>query len=395
MVNGVLDSSRISCAPRNSTGQWPQASQNDSRWRARGADRRVSGRLSAAGFPVRSASRMTARSSRRRRRGTGRDDGCGRRRRAFLCRRGCGRHRLEGAGGQCVRSRRQGGRPARISDVAGVPGSAAPRWLEGVRARACGAQAAFGYHLAGGDTDRRPGRSAITITAIGRVPAGAHGAPPTAHAGTRLRVRHARRCDARARAAPRSGAAPQRCGLDARGARGLDARYLRARSRRRAGAGCAPYASAAMDISDGLAKDSAACAAHGVGGCIAVPRVPLSDAARAVVAAATRRFGESIIGGEDYEVLAAVSRPRAADSSAWRRRPASSVTRSASSTTADGLLSLSRWPALRCHRGSGLGSLSAARCDLNSRLTATKSHRATACSRPYNQRRSRLGLAIS
>jgi thiamine-monophosphate kinase len=73
-------------------------------------------------------------------------------------------------------------------------------------------------------------------------------------------------------------------------------------------------ASAAMDISDGLIKDfDRLCRVSAVGGRIEVPHVPLSDAARAVVAAHGATQIDLITGGEDYEVLATIPPSRAAE----------------------------------------------------------------------------------
>ena len=69
-----------------------------------------------------------------------------------------------------------------------------------------------------------------------------------------------------------------------------------------------------MDISDGLIKDfDRLCRASGVGGRIEAPRVPLSDAARAVLAAGGATLVDLMTGGEDYEVLATVPPERASE----------------------------------------------------------------------------------
>ena len=67
------------------------------------------------------------------------------------------------------------------------------------------------------------------------------------------------------------------------------------------------YASAAMDVSDGLAGDLAKlCRASGVAAEIEVARVPLSEAARAAVAKEPALIETIVTGGDDYEVLACV-----------------------------------------------------------------------------------------
>ena len=63
-------------------------------------------------------------------------------------------------------------------------------------------------------------------------------------------------------------------------------------------------ASAAMDVSDGLAGDFAKlCRASGVAAEIDVARVPLSDAARAAVAAEPATIETALTGGDDYEIV--------------------------------------------------------------------------------------------
>src|SRR5262249_62320331 len=67
------------------------------------------------------------------------------------------------------------------------------------------------------------------------------------------------------------------------------------------------HASAAMDVSDGLAGDLAKlCRASGVAAEIAVARVPLSDGARAALAKEPALIETILTGGDDYEVVACV-----------------------------------------------------------------------------------------
>jgi len=67
------------------------------------------------------------------------------------------------------------------------------------------------------------------------------------------------------------------------------------------------HASAALDISDGLAGDLAKlCRASEVTAEIEAARVPLSDAARTLVKADPPLLEHALTGGDDYEILAAV-----------------------------------------------------------------------------------------
>jgi thiamine-monophosphate kinase len=66
-------------------------------------------------------------------------------------------------------------------------------------------------------------------------------------------------------------------------------------------------ASAAMDVSDGLAGDLVKlCAASGVSAVIDAPRIPLSAPAAALLAKGTVGIEGIVSGGDDYEILCAV-----------------------------------------------------------------------------------------
>jgi thiamine-monophosphate kinase len=67
------------------------------------------------------------------------------------------------------------------------------------------------------------------------------------------------------------------------------------------------HASAAMDISDGLAGDLAKlCRVSAVAASVFVRDVPLSSAARAVVAADPAQVVTVVTGGDDYEIVCSV-----------------------------------------------------------------------------------------
>jgi thiamine-monophosphate kinase len=68
------------------------------------------------------------------------------------------------------------------------------------------------------------------------------------------------------------------------------------------------YASAAMDVSDGLAGDLAKlCAASGVSAVIDAPSIPLSEVAASLLARGTVGIGALVSGGDDYEILCAIA----------------------------------------------------------------------------------------
>ena len=172
------------------------------------------------------------------------------------------------------------------------------------------AQAKFGIALIGGDTVTARGSWWISITAFGE--ASARGLVPRggARAGDLLYV---------------SGTLGDAAlGLQLRQNAGLAAhlspeerefllgRYLYPEPRLALAQALAAEASAAMDISDGLALDlSRMCAASRVSASVPVADVPLSEAGRAIAAKDAAAMQTILTGGDDYEILAAVPAERA------------------------------------------------------------------------------------
>lgn len=169
------------------------------------------------------------------------------------------------------------------------------------------AQTTFGCHLAGGDTDHTSGPLSISITAFGLVPAGTFVRRTTARIGDLVFVTGTLgdaalglllHRDARLLAEDLSG-----------GDRGLlTARYLRPHPRVVLAPVLRSYASAALDVSDGFAKDLARLAAGAGGGAdIRFPDLPLSGPARNVVKLEPRFARAVLAGGDDYEILFAAA----------------------------------------------------------------------------------------
>jgi thiamine-monophosphate kinase len=81
-------------------------------------------------------------------------------------------------------------------------------------------------------------------------------------------------------------------------------RYLLPQPRNALAEAVRRHAASSMDVSDGLAGDLAKlCRASGVAAEIDVARVPLSDAARAAVAAEPALIETVLTGGDDYEIV--------------------------------------------------------------------------------------------
>ncbi len=161
-------------------------------------------------------------------------------------------------------------------------------------------QASFDLTLIGGDTVATPGRLTVTVTAFGTLPAGSELRRSNARAGDAVYVSGAIG-DAALGLKVLKGELPD---LAPEHARALKDRYHRPRPRVSLGPRLTDLANAAIDISDGLAADLGhVCAASGMAATIMAPRVPLSEAARAAVAADPGLMTAVLTGGDDYELL--------------------------------------------------------------------------------------------
>jgi thiamine-monophosphate kinase len=183
------------------------------------------------------------------------------------------------------------------------------RFVDGLQV----AQTHFGCHLLGGDTDRRPGPLTITVTAIGSVPQGGMVRRTTAQPGCSLFVSGSIGDAALGLALLRDPALAAGWGLSQAELEHLVRRYRRPEPRLALAPLLRRYAVAAMDLSDGLVKDlERMLRGSGVAGRLRAGDVPLSAAARKVVARERERLAQLLTAGDDYEVLAAVPGPRAA-----------------------------------------------------------------------------------
>ncbi len=176
-------------------------------------------------------------------------------------------------------------------------------WL-GAFAAGLGEEAASGAcPLLGGDTVRTPGPLTLSITAFGTVPTGRMVRRTGAEPGDRLYVTGTIG-DAALGLRLRLGDAVslgqgERVHL-------LD-RFLHPRPRLALRAALLAHAHGAMDVSDGLVGDLAKMMrASGTTAEVDLDAMPLSPAARAMIAAAPDLFDLSVTGGDDYEILAVV-----------------------------------------------------------------------------------------
>jgi thiamine-monophosphate kinase len=181
-------------------------------------------------------------------------------------------------------------------------------WLLGFATGLAEAQRAFGISLAGGDTDRRPGPVCITITAIGFVPAGRMVKRTTAKVADHVFVSGTLGDSALGLMLRWETAAGVPFTVSANHRSDLIGRYLRPNPPLALVPLLRDFASASMDISDGLLKDLTRMAdASGVGAVIKAQAIPLSDAAGAVVALKPSELVTIATGGDDYQVLMTVA----------------------------------------------------------------------------------------
>jgi thiamine-monophosphate kinase len=206
----------------------------------------------------------------------------------------------------------KGARPAGFLLGLGLP----PDWTEAFLAdftRGLGEDiATFDCPMFGGDTVKMPGPLTLSVTAFGRAERTVRrgGAWPgdvivaSGTIGDGALGLFARLAELGLGTAP---AWLSQLGAEHRAA--LARRYLLPEPRTRLAAAVSAHASAAMDISDGLAGDLAKLLkASGAGGEVAADAVPLSEAARAALALSPDLIRTILTGGDDYEIVATIPR---------------------------------------------------------------------------------------
>ena len=193
----------------------------------------------------------------------------------------------------------------------GLPSGSSGNWLAEFSAGLGADIAHFGCPLLGGDTVHSPDAVMVSVAVIGTVPQGEMvrraGAKPNdrivvtgtlGDAALGLRLRTDETCAARWM-------------LDQAERDFLARRYLVPEPRNAISDILRTYATAAMDVSDGLAGDLAKlCRASGVSAEIDVVRVPLSPAVRVALQRDPSVIEPILTNGDDYEVLASVPADR-------------------------------------------------------------------------------------
>ena len=169
----------------------------------------------------------------------------------------------------------------------------------------------FECPLLGGDITRTPGALTISITALGSVPTGKMVQRKGARAGDVVVVTGTvgdAALGLKLRRSPDNAALAK---LDQRAKEHLRHRYLLPMPRLALAAAVRNHASAAMDVSDGLAGDLAKLAAvSGVRAMIDAASLPLSTAARAAIEGDGGLIETVLTGGDDYEIVACIPENR-------------------------------------------------------------------------------------
>lgn len=166
---------------------------------------------------------------------------------------------------------------------------------------------AFLCPLLGGDTVSTPGPQMISITAFGRVPRGRMVGRIGARPGDRILVTGTIGDAALGLDVLTGGAAAAAIASDPQAQEMLVSRYRIPQPRNVLAQAVRDHATAAMDVSDGLAGDlTKLCAASGVSATVDVSSVPLSAAAASLITRNAVCVETLLAGGDDYEVLCTV-----------------------------------------------------------------------------------------
>jgi len=196
----------------------------------------------------------------------------------------------------------KGAEPVGYLMTLALPADTTEPWLARFCQGLAADQAEFGIGLLGGDTTQTPGPATLSVTALGRLPAGSAPARSGARQGDAVWVS----------GTLGDGALGLRClrdefaGLDAAAAASLIDRYRLPRPRLALGIALrkSGLVHAAMDVSDGLVADLGhICEQSGCSAEVAMERLPIGAAARAALAIKPDAIEEVFAGGDDYELL--------------------------------------------------------------------------------------------
>jgi thiamine-monophosphate kinase len=202
----------------------------------------------------------------------------------------------------------KGAAPAGFLLALGLTASADEDWLAAFSA-GLGADAdRYGCPLLGGDTVRSPGPIIVSVTAFGTLPRDSMVRRAGARVGDRILVTGTIGDAALGLALRQRAENAMTWRLSTAAQTHLAGRYLLPEPRTDFAAAVRAHASAAMDVSDGLAGDLAKlCRESGVSAEIEAAQVPLSSAAREALETDPDAMRLALTGGDDYEILLTAS----------------------------------------------------------------------------------------
>ena len=221
----------------------------------------------------------------------------------------------------------KGAKPSGFLLTLALPKDHGDAWLKAF-AHGLGADArTYRCPLLGGDTVYTPGPVTISITAFGTLPKGTMARRSRARSGDHVVVTGTIGDAALGLKLREERGAAKRWTLDPAMRRHLLKRYLLPEPRNALAEALRRHASAAMDVSDGLAGDlNKLCRASGVGATVDIARVPLSEAALTALVADERATQTILTGGDDFEVVATIPQARLKSFLAAARRAGVPVT---------------------------------------------------------------------
>ncbi|MBD2748883.1 thiamine-phosphate kinase [Microvirga sp. BT688] len=199
----------------------------------------------------------------------------------------------------------KGADPAGFLLSLALPEGWTERWLADFAAGLGQASRDFSCPLLGGDTVKARGPLTLSVTAVGQVPTGRMVQRTTAQVGELVCVTGTIGDGAlglKLRSAPSWSQ-----GLSPDEKAHLADRYLHPQPRHQLASILRAHASAAMDVSDGLAGDLAKMMkASGVSAIVEADQVPLSAAVAKAIQASPELMDLALTGGDDYEILCTV-----------------------------------------------------------------------------------------
>ncbi|HME84327.1 MAG TPA: thiamine-phosphate kinase [Roseiarcus sp.] len=202
----------------------------------------------------------------------------------------------------------KGARPLGFLLALALPRDWREDWLKAFAAGLASDASTYDCPLAGGDTVATPGPLTLSITAFGAVPLGRMALRSGVKPGDRIYVTGTIG-DAAIGLGIRAGKGP---GLPQAEREYLLGRYLTPQPRVALAKAMSVYAHGGIDVSDGFVGDlTKMLAVSGVSARVRIYRLPLSQPARAAIAANPDLFAVAATGGDDYELIASVA-PEAA-----------------------------------------------------------------------------------